>query len=365
MSHEARAIAFGTVVLALSIAVAGCGGPTVDNASLATLERRCLAEERPSVSPESVALDPIDGGRLAVVLHGANARPPLGPVFVIDAAGQRRADVPGAAFVRFVDPGHLLVSGARIDETNPHAAFVVDATGLRIEPLALDRVGRIETAGDGRRFVAVVWPPVDSTGVARLVIRDLSDPTRDVAARPVEGRGESAFWSPDGDALAIDRVVESVVPLRFRDRLVTSQLLVSSPSLGTPRDLHTGNPGAPAPPNGIRVLGWTREGILGEDDRALVRCDPGGSGCVRVARFGALDRPLMLAAGPPGVVYVATTANTPCSALLFEVHRELAQRIERVELATGRVDTLLTLPAGIAVGDFDWTPVPEGEDATR
>jgi hypothetical protein len=86
---------------------------------------------------------------------------------------------------------------------------------------------------------------------------------------------------------------------------------------------------------------------------------------VRVARFGALDRPLVLSPGPPGVVYVATTANTPCSALLSEVHRELAQRIERVELATGRVDTLLTLPAGIAVGDFDWTPVPEDEDATR
>ncbi len=359
-TREWRAL---VATLAFAVAAAGCGPADSRDPALAEIERRCLAEAHPSVAPESVTLPSLDGGRLALVVHGAGVRSARGPVFVIDSDGQRRIALEAASFVRFLDAGRLLVSGTE-DETRGDRQSAVFATdGRRIEALATERLGSIEPSPDGSRFVATQWPAPGTADPARLVVRSLRDPTRDLASRPLEGREERAFWSPAGDRLAIDRIVVLADPERASARRLGRELRIGAPSLGASRALDTGSAGEPAAIRGVRVLGWTQDGIFGELDRTLVRCDPGAGGCARVARFDDDGRPVGFAAGPPGTVYVTRTEEGTCSRLLPNVHRALAHRLERVDLADGRVEPRIAMPPGLAIGDFDWVPSPGADRA--
>lgn len=298
-------------------------------------------------------------GRLAVVWHmGEPDDLPERRLIVYDGGGADAVPVEQPLEVRWLGPDALLVLAerpARAIGEFPDAQLLRVREGSAPEPLgAPQRYYNAEPRADGSQLLVGV--ELDDQGDSALEVWSLSDE----APRPVARRElalDEPRWAPDGDAVAVARMIE-LDPDADAASLGVGGITVPWPRLftldpdlqGPLTGVHDGARDAPPAAGGSLPLWWDASGLYARQRAGIVRCSSPESGCE-----------LVLAA-PQGrrVVDARPFEGERALVLLIDTEsRELAplpSEIWLMDLATGRGAPLAALPAGAFPLDLDWTP---------
>jgi hypothetical protein len=280
-------------------------------------------------------------------------------VALYDADGARPLPVPHAVEARWLGP-EALVLGLHTASEDPTRWGLTELVVLGLEPQELLRLAAprrhfdFEVAGDLSWLAVGV--ELNDRGESDLEIWYVGGEPQIVARRrePLD----EPRWSPDG--------VELVVSRAIRDP--DAEEIESSPELGgiglawprlfrVRRDLGSapvlvpdGEPGGALAAGGSFPLWWDRAGIFARQRRGLVRCDPGGGGCLLLYDPGEERR----------VVDGRKFGDDEALLLVLDTASEerLASEIHRVDLATGSGALLFRAPSGVWITDIDWTPDP-------
>jgi hypothetical protein len=298
-------------------------------------------------------------GRLAVVWHvGDPDDLPQRSLVVYDGDTARSVPVEQPLEVRWLGAGGLLVLAeqpARAIGEFPDAQLLRVREGSAPETLgAPNRYYNAEPRADGSRLL--VGLELNDQGDSALEVWLLSD----AGSHPIARRElnlDEPRWAPDGDAVAVARMVESdsdedgaslgvggiTVPW---PRLFTLDPDLEGPLAG----VHDAARGVPPAAGGSLPLWWGADGLYARQRAGIVRCASPESGCELVF------------ATPPGwrVVDARPFDGERALALLVDTgSRDLAPlptAIWLIDLAAGRAAPLAAVPRGAFPIDLDWTP---------
>jgi len=322
----------------------------------------CLgACSRPAPAPAPYDTGFRGPGRLVILFE--NADPAVPRVLVVhDRAGAQALPVANARAARWISKDSLLVS----QELPPDEEYGLPRTQLLrvhvdsgvVEPFAsAARWFDAEPDPRGERLAAGI--EVDDQGASELVLLSLGSrgekPLAD-APRALD----RPRWSPDGAALVVLQTIadpdgaDSETGMSFGGQEVAFPRLfrLSSALDGKLAFLRDGDPGGPLAPGGSLPLWWDARGVYAKQRRGLVLCDPSGTGCR-----------LTFAPGGELRVFDGRPVGADEALLLVRDHNErldaeLPQVLYRVNLESGKGESIYHAPHDVFLAELDWIAGP-------